>query len=151
MAQESITPPTEHGNASMSAEHNALPQLLEAEELSNVLKRILVRSENALAQGDARENIEKLERWIESYRRGMSAAQKISENGAEMLQKARDQLHLSLEELLRLEDEGGNPPSKENADQSEELAKAISRIDSLMPIVQHSFQVSATSPQTETA
>ena len=122
-----------------------LPEIEEAEALGNDLKRILVRSEYALLTGDARENVEKLERWIESYRRGLSAAQKISDNGSEMLQKTRDQLRLSLEELLRLEDEGGNPPTKEHACDSEELARAISRIDRLMPVVEQSFQATQTS------
>ena len=120
----------------------ALPELSEAEALGNDLKRILVRSENALVHGDARDNVEKLERWIESYRRGLSAAQKISDNGSEMLKKTRDQLKLSLDELLRLEDEGGNPPTKEHANDSEELSSAIRRIDKLMPVVEHSFKTS---------
>lgn len=123
---------------------STLPEIAEAEALGNDLKRILVRSEQALVTGDARNNVEKLERWIESYRRGLSAAQKISENGSEMLQKTRDQLSLALDELLRLEDEGGNPPTKEHAGDTEELASAIRRIDRLMPVVEESFN--ATQP-----
>lgn len=117
-----------------------LPELEEVEALGNDLKRILVRSEYALLTGDARDNIEKLERWIESYRRGLSAAQKISDNGRDMLQKTRNQLCLSLDELMRMEDEGGNAPDKERLDDSEELATAIRRIDRLMPVVERSFQ-----------
>jgi hypothetical protein len=118
-----------------------LPEIQEAEALGNDLKRILVRSEYALLTGDARDNVEKLERWIESYRRGLSAAQKISDNGRDMLQKTRNQLRLSLDELLRMEDEGGNPPSKERISDSEEIATAIRRIDRLIPVVEKSFQV----------
>jgi len=116
-----------------------LPEIDEAKALGNDLKRILVRSEHALLTGDARDNVEKLECWIESYRRGLSAAQKIANNGSEMLMKTRDQLKLSLNELLRLEDEGGNPPTKEHASDTEELATAIRRIDRLMPVVEKSF------------
>lgn len=119
-----------------------LPEISEAEALGNDLKRILVRSENALFTGDARDNVEKLERWIESYRRGLSAAQKISDNGSEMLHKTRDQLILALDELLRLEDEGGNPPTKDHANDTEDLSTAIRRIDRLMPVVEQSFQSS---------
>jgi hypothetical protein len=77
---------------------------------------------------------------VESYRRGLSAAQKISDNGKEMLQKTRDQLKLVLEEMLRLEDEGGNPASKEQAAQVEQLASAVRRIDKLIPTIEQSFQ-----------
>jgi hypothetical protein len=125
-------------------------ELPEAEALANDLRRILVHSEKALVQGDARESVEKLERWIESYRRGLSAAQKISSNGTEMLQKTRDQLKLSLDELLRLEDEGGNAPTKERAGDSEGLARALRRIDALLPVVEQSFP-SPSTPKLEMA
>lgn len=131
---------TEHTNASPSQTVAALPEISDAEALGNDLKRILVRSEGALAQGDVKTNVEQLERWIESYRRGLSAAQKISDNGIDMLHKTRDKLKLALEELQRLEDEGGNPPSKEHAGDSEELASAIRRIDRLIPTVEQSFK-----------
>lgn len=118
----------------------SLPELTETEALCNDLKRILVRCEQALIKGDAKDNIEKLERWIESYRRGLAAAQKISDNGTEMLSKARDQLCLARDELFRLEDEGGNPPSKEQLHEGEDLSSAIQRIDKLLPVVEQSFQ-----------
>jgi gas vesicle protein len=136
MTTESITHTT-------SRSLNPLPELLDAEALGNDLKRILVRSESALLQGDAKANVEQLERWIESYRRGLSAAQKISDNGSEMLNKTRDQLKLALDEWMRLEDDGGNPPNKENAGLSEELTSAIRRIDRLLPVVESSFNHSS--------
>lgn len=117
-----------------------LPEITEAEALGQDLKRILVRSERALLQGDVKNNVEQLERWIESYRRGLSAAQKIADSGLDMLHHTRDQLKLSLEELQRMDDEGGNLPNKKSADESEELASAIRRIDRLIPVVQHSFK-----------
>jgi hypothetical protein len=117
-----------------------LPEISDVEELSNDLRRILVRSEGALLHGDTKTNVEQLERWIESYRRGLSAAQKISVSGVEMLHKTRDQLKLSLEELLRLEDEGGNPPTRDHVSDSEEIASAIRRIDRLIPTVEESFK-----------
>jgi hypothetical protein len=126
--------------SNQEAAHTSTPDLSEAEALGNDLKHLLVRSEQELIKGDARELVERLERWVESYRRGLSAAQKISDNGTEMLHKTRDQLKLALEEQLRLEDEGGNPPtSKEQAAQVEQIAKALQRIDRLIPTVEQSF------------
>lgn len=125
---------------SISPSTSTLPELSDAEALGNDLKRILVRSEGALLHGDAKANVEQLERWIESYRRGLTAAHKISVNGIEMLNKTRDQLKLSLDELLRLEDEGGNPPTRDRAGDSEEIASAIRRIERLIPTVEESFK-----------
>lgn len=126
---------------------NTIPELHtlpEAEELCHDLRSILVRSEQALIDGDAREKLEQVERWIESYRRGLSAAQKMSGNGMEILQAARDQLDLALAERLRLEDEGGNPSTKEQAIENEELARAIRRLDRLMPVIEASFHSATT-------
>ena len=109
-------------------------------ELGNELKHLLVRSQHELIKGDAREQVEQLERWIESYRRGLSAALKISHGGIDMLTKAREQLALALDEQLRLEDEGGNPATKEQASQTEGLAAAIRRMDKLIPVIETSFQ-----------
>jgi paraquat-inducible protein B len=126
--------------STQEAAHMSTADLSEAEALGNDLKHLLVRSEQELIKGDARELVERLERWVESYRRGLSAAQKIADNGTEMLHKTRDQLKLALEEQLRLEDEGGNPPaSKEQAAQVEQIAKALQRIDRLIPTVEQSF------------
>jgi len=133
----------------LQAEHSneicgtSIPELDEAEALANDLKHLLVRSEKELIHGDAREHIEKIERWVESYRRGLAAAQKISDSGVEMLHKTRDQLALALQEQLRLEDEGGNPASKDQSVQVEQLSSAVRRIDRLIPILEHSFHLPA--------
>ena len=136
-----LTQNTQQGSSS-ETETTPLPELGDVEALGNDLRRILVRSEQVLLKGETRDNVEKLERWIESCRRGLCAAQKIVDNGPDMLQKTRDQLKLSLDELLRLEDEGGNPPSKDQLQESDELANAIRRIDKLIPVMEQSFQFS---------
>jgi hypothetical protein len=114
-----------------------------AEELTHQLKKLLVRSEPALERSEtAKAQIERLERWMESYRRGQSAACKIAENGSSLLHEARDQLRLSLEELQRLESEGGPPATKEQVQQADDLAHAIRRIDKLLPTLEHAFHCS---------
>jgi|GEM_PF-6685247 len=115
------------------------PDLGDVEALANDLKHLLVHAEQELIKGDARQNVEQLERWVESYRRGLAAAHKISGNGLEMLHKTRIQLKLALEELLRLEDEGGNPANREQSTQIEQLTGAVRRIDHLMPNIDKAF------------
>ncbi len=132
---------------STASASNFIPlSLADAEELCASLKRISVRSEQALSQGDAREGIEQVERWVESYRRGLAAAQKISFSGIEMLKKTRDQLALSLEERMRLDDEGATPPTKEQSAETEELSRALRRIDTILPVLEHSFQPETPQP-----
>lgn len=114
-------------------------QFAEAEELTNELKRLLVRNESTLEHEGLKEQVETLERWMESYRRGLSAARKISENGASLLTQMRDKLKLAADELHRLENEGGNPPSKEQAAQAEDFLKASRRIDRVLPNIEHIF------------
>ena len=124
------------------------PDIQEIMGLGNDLRHLLVRSEKELIKGDARQHVEQLERWVESYRRGLSAAQKISDNGTDMLHKTRDQLKLALDELLRLEDEGGNPASTDQSKQIEELSSAVRRIDRLLANVERTFQPIAAASST---
>lgn len=143
--------PQAASDANCPAPNNGIMDLVEAEALCASLKRITVHSEQALIKGDAREGIEQVERWVESYRRGLAAAHKISSGGIEMLKKTREQLALSLEERLRLDDEGGNPPTKEQAAETEELAAAIGRIDNITRVLEQSFQCQSSPSQPEAA
>ncbi len=118
-----------------------IPEIKEVEALANDLMKLLVRSEQELIKGDAREQVEKLERWVTSYRNGLYAARKISQDGSEILHKTRDQLKLALDEQLRLENEGGNlPATKEQDGQIEQLSSALRHIDRMIPVIDQSFQ-----------
>ncbi len=107
------------------------------------LRGLLVHSEKPLMQSDIIENVERLENWVESYRRGLYAAKKISEQGVATLRETREQLALALDELQRLEDEGGNTADKLQNLKVEEISRAIARVDRLIPIFEKSFQTVA--------
>lgn len=119
--------------------------LEEVEHLANEMKRLLVRHEFALEHEGIRHQMETLERWMESYRRGLAAANKLSANGATWLGELRDQLKFAADEILRLEGEGGNPATGEQAVQAEELIKAVRRIDKVLPNIEHMFNQPITS------
>lgn len=119
---------------------SACLDLQETEMLIHDVRSILVHAQEDLVNGEAKEHVEKLEQWIESYRRGLAAAQKISTNGTAMLQVTRDKLKLALEEQLRLEDEGGNPATREQSSKIDQLIKTVRRLDRLIPVVEQSFQ-----------
>ena len=147
MVQETATTTTPE-NAGEAAQHPAHLTLEDAELLGHDLKKLLVRSQNELVRGNAREKVEQLERWVESYRRGLAAAHKISSSGISMLAEAREQLHLALQEQLRLEDEGGNPLTKEQSKQIDDLNAAVRRMDQLIPVVESSFPIAETPEET---
>lgn len=114
-------------------------QLSEAESLVNELKRILVRHESTLDEEGIREEIEIIERWAESYRRGMKAASKLSEQGCELLEHVRERLKLAADEITRMEDEGPATPeaAKESARKAEDFLKASRRIGEVLPHMQN--------------
>lgn len=114
-------------------------QLSSVEELTNELKRLLVRHEAALDEEGIRQQVETLERWMESYRRGLAAAAKVSEHGPCWLNELKNRLQLAADELHRLEAEGGNPPSRDQAAQAEEFLKASRRIDKVLPAFEQIF------------
>ncbi len=118
---------------------NSNASLEEVEALTNELKRLLVRHETLLEQEGIKHQIEVLERWMESYRRGLAAAYKLSQNGITWLNDLRERLKLAADELQRLEGEGGNPATAEQIAKAEELIKAIHRIDEVAPSVEHIF------------
>jgi len=119
--------------------HSASQKLQEVEDLTNTLKRLLAQHEIALDEEGVRREVETLERWMESYRRGLSAADKISETGVEWLSKLRDRLKLAAQERHRLEDEGGSLASKEQTKKTEELLEAARRIDTAIPDIEQMF------------
>lgn len=115
-----------------SAEFITPVSIDEAHQLTHEMKRLIVHCETALDQEGIRHQAETLERWMESYRRGLTAACKLSENGPAFLKEMRDKILLALDELSRLEDEGGAPATQEQLEQVEEFHAALRTIDSLI-------------------
>ncbi len=114
-------------------------ELADVESLGAELKRLLVSHEDVLAEEGVDAEMRILERWVESYRRGLSAAQKISEKGLAWLAALSNHLKLASEELQRLEGEGGNPLSREQMEKTEQLRATLKRIDALWPELQQIF------------
>ena len=130
------------GNTHTAAENISHPSqhsIEEVENLTNELKRLLVNHEGALDQEGLRREVETLERWMESYRRGLAAAHKISESGITWLGQLRDRLKMAADEHIRLEGEGGSPADSEQTKRTEELLAAANRIDRAIPDIEHMF------------
>ena len=114
-------------------------QLVEVEELTFKLKKLMVKYEDTLAEEGIRKQIETLERWTESYRRGLKAAKNISDTGLTWLGELRNHLKLSADEILRFEEEGGNPITPEQAAKADALLKATRSLDKVIPIMENIF------------
>jgi hypothetical protein len=100
--------------------------------LAGELKRLLIRHDGALADVGVRREIRQLEDWLESQRKGPVPASIISGTGMSWLVTLRDKLKLSADEAIRLEGEGGNPSTKEQAEKMDDLLKAIRRMDKII-------------------
>ena len=132
--QQTNIPPETSKASSSSQQGNSdkVSPVTEVEHLMNEVRRLLVHSEGALDEEGISRQAQQLESWLESYRRGLSAAQKLSVNGKDFIESMRGRLALALDELHRLDDEGnGTDASKEEATRKDDLARAIRRIDHL--------------------
>ena len=112
-------------------------KLEEVNQLVQEFRRLQVHYEDALEGEGLKEEIEAIERWAESYRRGLKAALKISENGQDMLEDVRTRLKLAAEELSRMSEEGPNPAPKAELAKKEAFLEATRTIDAILPVVDH--------------
>lgn len=109
-----------------------LPDISETERLVQEVRHLLTHSESTLDAEGVKLQAETLERWLESYRRGLSAAENLSKNSDSFLNEMRERLNLALQEMQRLDDEGsGTPASKEQKQRIDEISRAIRYIDHL--------------------
>lgn len=111
-------------------------QLQEAEALVSDFRKLLVQHESSLISEGVCEHLETLEYWLESYRRGLKAATKISTQGAEWLREAQQRLRLASEELQRLDAESPAAPPRDIAKKSDDYARAAKRVEALIPAVE---------------
>ena len=113
----------------------AVEHIESIEKVAYDLKRLLGNSENVRLKSEVKDQIEELNTWTQTYLEGMKAAQKISENAGTTLAEAQKELAMALDDYLRLEGEGGNPPTPQQEKHTENLSKALRRINGLIPVM----------------
>lgn len=119
------------------------PNIADVENLLQEVHSLLVHSENPLNEDDAKSQAETLEQWLESFRRGLSAAEKIINNSEVLLNEVRKRLTLALEEIQRWDDEGnGVPIPKVQKQRMDAISRAIERIDHLIGSISETFPIS---------
>jgi hypothetical protein len=113
-------------------------QAQEVETLVQELRKLLVRYESALGEEGVRGQLETLERWSESFRRGLKAAAKMSALAPQWLRDAQEKLKLAADELNRMDAESPCAPNAAPQDKkAEDYIKATRRIDALIPAMDH--------------
>lgn len=124
--------------------------LADAQALVQDIKKILAKSEPAMAHEEKiKTEMETLGEWIKSYHQGISAADKISTAGGNLVNDIRDRLKLAIEEMQRLEGEGGMAANKADQAEVEELIKALRRLEKVIPVIQETFGCEALQPKDE--
>ena len=107
----------------------------EVAQLSHDLKKLLNGLDSARLKDEVKVEIEHLDQWTDTYLAGLEAAQKINELAGGALSEARKELDLAYQQYLVLEDEGGNVATPRQQRHTEDLSKALRRINNLIPAV----------------
>lgn len=126
--------------ASHEGDGTCLPfkqELGAAEMLTDELKGFLVRYGTALEHEGIHRQVALIKQWVESYRYGLLAADKLSVTGLDLLTNLRERLKLASDELHRLESEGGNLTHSSDITEADELRKAMLKLDKLIPSLEH--------------
>lgn len=147
------TSPTSQGvttgaDTASTPDYGALSALYDEDHIASVqkvshdLKRLLTGCDAARLKTDVKLQVVRLNDWTNTYLKGLEAAQKISEAGYDTLIEAQKELGLSLDDYLRFEGEGGNPPTADQERRIEDISKALRRIHGLIPAVEEAFAAS---------
>ncbi len=108
-------------------------------QVSQDLKKLLEGAAAARLKTDVKVQVTRLNDWMNTYQKGLEAAQKISEVGHSALTEAQTELAAALDDYLRLEGEGGNPPTAEQEKLTADISKALRRISGLIPAIDQTF------------
>ncbi len=117
------------------------------EKVAHDLTRLLGSSENVRLKSEVKDQIADLTAWTQAYLEGIKAARKISENAGSTLAEAHKELAMALDDYLRLEGEGGNPPTPQQEKHTENLSKALRRINGLIPVMDNFTAADPNAPQ----
>ncbi|WP_155847263.1 hypothetical protein [Asticcacaulis sp. AC402] len=117
----------------------ATSHLEDVEKVARDLRKLLNGCEGARLKADVKAQIENLNAWTDAYLDGLNAVQKLTHTGLDTLHDAQKELALSLEDYLRLEDEGGTPATRDQQHRTDEVSRALRRITMLIPAFDSTF------------
>lgn len=109
----------------------------EVKQRINETSRLFYNCETAMLKEGISQKSEILERSLESYCGSLVTAYEILENGMEFLKEMRNRVNLALDELTRMEAEGGKTSNSRQIEQITELSRALRKIDILIDSFEH--------------
>lgn len=98
----------------------------------NEVSRLFYNCESGMLKEGTSQNPETTERCLESYCSSLVTAYEILENGMDFLKEMRIRTNLALDELTRMESEGGSYENTRQIMQTGELNRALRKIDLLI-------------------
>ena len=122
--------PSPHQRLTRNRQISALEKIIQS------LKGILAENSTALRADDIKEKIETLEEWLETYRRGLLAAEILKVKGTRWLERYRQELKLGADEQLRMADEGGPRPTASQREEVEIKNKLARELGDALPQIQ---------------
>jgi hypothetical protein len=112
-------------------------QMHEAQRLADELTLLLASYQPLLEREGIRDQVETLQYWAECYRNGLNAADQISQNAGTMVACLQERTKLATEELHRFEDDGGPVANKQQAAETEGMARVTKRLSQVAPSVEN--------------
>lgn len=102
------------------------------EQLADEIRRLLNSHQEILKEEGVRRELVQLEEWLANERYGAAPSGIITQGGLAWLVGLRDRLKLSADEALRMEGEGGNPSTANQARKLDDLLKTVRRLDRII-------------------
>jgi hypothetical protein len=116
--------------------YNSLPGFFYNEHCSDDIKKLLEKSEHTLEKEGVLAQIIKLGDWIEASSKNQAAAHKVAKDGLTCLREMRERLNQRVDDLIRLEGEGGLPATPAQELEIAELTRAVKRIDHMIGLIE---------------
>jgi len=136
---KSIPPEKTVETASGSGE-TAVPEILEeAGKLVAEIDKLLNNYKPLVDLDGTEEQLQHLKELSETYRAGVEAADRLGREGSACVADLRDRTKLAAEEMQRLADDGGPPPTKQQEAEIEILTKAARKLDKIAPVLERHF------------
>lgn len=114
-------------------------EMKEVSVLAEKLNGLLKQYKSLLTTEGAANKLKLLQQWSETYHTGLSAAQALSANANEWINDISERTRLAAEEVHRLENEGGPPPTEEQANKAEALLKASHKFNQMASKIDEKF------------
>ncbi len=125
---DTVTPERNQASGSRPASE----QLERVELLIDELKQLLDRHNSAFDDEVIHRHIILLEHWVECYQQDTVGIDTFTEASIKLLNDLSGRLKFAAEEMQRLEGEGGNPASREQDRQIDDMVKAVRRSQKLI-------------------